>query len=224
MNGINRLRTALGIIWNSAYWKLCRIRHSFHAAEHLSDAFDAAYGADDPKATAQFEKYRHRLRHEVDGVVRVIRALRHLRSQHPGNERIAQALGYFRNNQHRMGYAQAKARRLPVGSGVVEATCKTLVTERLKRSGMRWSVRGGQAILTVRAWLQSNRFEAGWAVLSDTYRSEVSPPQECRASAPPHKNPLTYDQFRGHTPCTMGSQSNWTAPGVAHLRRKVLAS
>ena len=42
---------------------------------------------------------------------------------------------------------------------------------------MRWSVRGGQAILTLRAWLQSNRFEAGWAVLSDTYRSEVSAPE-----------------------------------------------
>ena len=148
----------------------------WHAAEHLNDAFDAAYGADDPQAMAQFEKYRHRLRHETGGVGRVIRALRYLRSQHPGNERIVQALGYFRNNQHRMGYAEAKAQGLPIGSGVVEATCKTLVTERLKRSGMRWSVRGGQAILTVRAWLQSNRFEAGWAVLSDTYRSEVSAP------------------------------------------------
>ena len=75
-----------------------------------------------------------------------------------------------------MGYAEAKAQGLPIGSGVVEATCKTLVTERLKRSGMRWSVRGGQAILTLRAWLQSNRFDSGWAVLSDTYRSEVSAP------------------------------------------------
>ena len=148
----------------------------WHAAEHLKDAFDAAYGADDAQAMAQFEKYRHRLRHETGGVGKVIRALRHLRSQHPGNERIAQALGYFRNNQHRMGYAEAKGKGLPIGSGVVEATCKTLVTERLKRSGMRWSVRGGQAILTLRAWLQSNRFEAGWAVLSDTYRSEVSAP------------------------------------------------
>ena len=149
----------------------------WHAAEHLSDAFDAAYGTDAPKAAAQFEKYRHVLRHDTGGINKVIRALCHLRSQHPGNDRIAQALGYFRNNQHRMGYAEAKAQCLPIGSGVVEATCKTLVTERLKRSGMRWSVRGGQAILTLRAWLQSNRFEAGWAVLSDTYRSEVSAPE-----------------------------------------------
>ena len=60
----------------------------WHAAEHLKDAFDAAYGADDAQAMAQFEKYRHRLRYEADGVGKVIRALRHLRSQHPGNERI----------------------------------------------------------------------------------------------------------------------------------------
>ena len=148
----------------------------FHAAEHLKDGFDAAYGADDPKATAQFEKYRHVLRHDSAGVNKVIRALRHLRSKHPHNERVAQALGYFRNHQHRMGYAAAKDQDLPIGSGVVEATCKTLVTERLKRSGMRWSERGGQAILTLRAWLQSNRFDSGWALLSQTYRSEVSAP------------------------------------------------
>ena len=148
----------------------------YHAAEHLKDAFDAAYGTGESKAPAQFEKYRHVLRHEADGVARVIRALRHLRSKHRECERIAQVLGYFRNNQHRMGYAEAKDKGLPIGSGVVEATCKTLVTERLKRSGMRWSERGGQAILTLRALLQSNRFESGWSLLAQTYRADVSTP------------------------------------------------
>ena len=170
------MSTTLGIIRNSAYWKLCRIRHSFHAAQHLSDAFDAAYGANDPKAVAQFEKYRHLLRYDDDGVTQVIRALRHLRSKHPECGRIAQVLGYFRNNRHRMGYAEAKDQGLPIGSGVVEATCKTLVTERLKRSGMRWSERGGQAILTLRALLQSHRFESGWSLLLQTYRADISAP------------------------------------------------
>ena len=77
-----------------------------------------------PTAAAQFKKYRHRLRHEPDGVNRVIRALVYLRSKSPGNERIAQVLGYFRGNRHRMGYADAKAQGLPIGSGVVEAACK----------------------------------------------------------------------------------------------------
>ena len=43
----------------------------FHAAEHLKDGFDAAYGADDPKATAQFKKYRHLLRHDSGAVKKV---------------------------------------------------------------------------------------------------------------------------------------------------------
>ena len=148
----------------------------YHAAEHLKDAFDAAHGAGSPTAAAQFKKYRHRLRHEPDGVNRVIRALLYLRSKSPGNERIAQVLGYFRANRHRMGYADAKAKGLPIGSGVVEAACKTLVTERLKRSGMRWGVRGGQAILTLRSLVQSRRFDHAWPLLAQTYRTPVSCP------------------------------------------------
>jgi hypothetical protein len=42
----------------------------------------------------------------------------------------------------------------------MEAACKTLVTERMKRSGMRWREAGGQAILTLRGWVQSDRFDA----------------------------------------------------------------
>ena len=148
----------------------------YHAAEHLKDAFDAAHGADSPKAAAQFEKYRHLLRHEPDGVERVIRALVYLRSKHPTTRRIAQVLGYFRGNRHRMRYAEAKAKGLPIGSGVVEAACKTLVTERLKPSGMRWGPRGGQAILTLRSLVQSRRFQHAWSLLAKSYRAPVSCP------------------------------------------------
>ena len=148
----------------------------YHAAEQLKGAFDAAHGVDSPKAAAQFEKFRHVLRHESDGVGRVIRALVYLRSKHPNRERIAQVLGYFRGNRHRMRYADAKAQGLPIGSGVVEAACKTLVTERLKRSGMRWGVRGGQAILTLRSLVQSRRFGHAWNLLAKSYRTPVSCP------------------------------------------------
>jgi hypothetical protein len=58
-----------------------------------------------------------------------------------------------------MQYHAYKEEGLPIGSGVVEAACKTLVGERLKQSGMRWTNRGGQAILTLRGLLQSNRWE-----------------------------------------------------------------
>ena len=62
------------------------------------------------------------------------------------------------------------------GSGVVEAACKTLVTQRLKRSGMRWRQAGGQAILTLRALIQSKRFDSAWELLSGTYRRAVTIP------------------------------------------------
>jgi len=148
----------------------------YHAAEQLKDAFDAAYGENSPAALAQFEKCRHRLRHEVDGVEKVIRALVYLRKKHPRRERIRQVLKYFRRNRHRMRYAEAGAAKLPIGSGIVEAACKTLVTQRMKRSGMRWRHEGGQAILTLRALVQSERFDRGWQLLAETYRAGVELP------------------------------------------------
>ena len=155
----------------------------FHAAEQLKAATDAAYGENDLWGRTQYEKYRHRLRHEPGGVERVIRGLRYLRGKHPRRKRIREVLGYFCRNRKRMDYAGAAQRGLPIGSGVVEAACKTLATERLKRSGMRWREAGGQAILTLRGWAQSGRFSAAWWLLSQTYRTEVSIPDDDIGSA-----------------------------------------
>ena len=170
----------------------------YHAAEHLKSGLDACYGEGNAKGRAHYEKLRHLLRHDCAGVEKVIRSLNHLRRTHPGNKRIAEVLGYFRNNRHRMGYAEAKARHLPIGSGVVAAACKTLVTQRLKRSGMRWRHAGGQAILTLRALIQSGRFDSAWELLSGAYRRKHSralstKPLETRhflASARPHPSPV----------------------------------
>jgi len=145
----------------------------FHAAEQLKAALDAAYGENAPKGRAQFDKLRHLLRHDTDGVDKVIRALIHLRRKHPRRTRIGEVLGYFRRHRRRMDYAAAAARKLPIGSGVIEAACKALATQRLKRSGMRWRHAGGQAILTLRALVQSKRFEHAWDLLSATYRIEL---------------------------------------------------
>jgi hypothetical protein len=87
-------------------------------------------------------------------------------------------LGYFREQRHRMGYAHLRAQNLPIGSGVLEAACKTLVTQRLKRSGMRWRGPGGQAILTWRALCQSERFDRAWPLLVETYKKTVTLPHK----------------------------------------------
>ena len=59
----------------------------------------------------------------------------------------------------------------------MEAAYKTLATERMKRSGMRWRQAGGQAILTLRALHQIARFERAWKLLSSTYKRTVEFPE-----------------------------------------------
>jgi len=73
-----------------------------------------------------------------------------------------------------MRYMDLQSKGLVIGSGVVEAACKTLVTQRLKQSGMRWSVSGAQAILTPRGWDQSDRFDAAWALIAATFEVDVT--------------------------------------------------
>jgi len=148
----------------------------YHAVAQLKAALDAAYGENDPRGQAQFKKLRHVLLEEENGAEKIIRALRYLRRKHPRRKRVREVLGYFRRHRRRMDYAQAVERGLPIGSGVVEAACKTLATQRLKRSGMRWRRTGGQAILTLRALVQSNRFDHAWYLLSESYRVEVALP------------------------------------------------
>ena len=60
-------------------------------------------------------------------------------------------LGYFVNNRERMQYDKYLAMGLPIGSGVIEGTCKNLINDRMERSGMRWSPDGAEAILNLRS-------------------------------------------------------------------------
>ena len=73
-----------------------------------------------------------------------------------------QCADYIRRNRERMQYATFRAQGLCVGSGVVEAGCKTVVGARLKRAGMRWTTAGANAILALRACVLSNRYEDYW--------------------------------------------------------------
>ena len=148
-----------------------------HVADHLKDALDAAYGEGSSKSAYQFEKLRHKLRHDSNGVESVIRSLIHLRDSFPRRRTITRELAFLRNNRHRMRYAEMAERGLPIGSGIVEAACKTLVTQRLKCSGMRWREDGGQAVLTLRSLIQSDRFDRGWKLLMNSYKAKVSLPK-----------------------------------------------
>lgn len=145
----------------------------FHACEHLKRGLDAAYGEHTPESRAAFEKYRLILKESNRGVERVIRMLTHLQRRGRGRAAVRRERGYFRRQRARMQYASYRRRHLPIGSGVVEAACKTLVAQRMKRSGMSWLQTGGQAILTLRSLRQSERWERGWAMLAEALKTPV---------------------------------------------------
>jgi hypothetical protein len=101
------------------------------------------------------------LKEEAKGIDKIIGRVRYRVSRLRGRKREQRekALTYCRNQRDRMRYAAYRQANLPIGSGVVEAACTTLVSSRLTRSGMRWGMAGGQAVLTLRSVMQSDRWE-----------------------------------------------------------------
>ena len=144
----------------------------YHACQYLKSAFNAAYPDVQEKACTKFKSYKKILRDEAGGISKTLRALRNLRSNNKTNKEISAAVTYFTNNQHRMKYFEIKEKKLPIGSGIVEAACKTLVGQRMKRSGMSWSHYGGNSILNLRAITKSHRFDSAWKLMINKYKKE----------------------------------------------------
>ena len=140
----------------------------YHGCDHLKNGCDAAWGESTPESKEYFERLKQVLKEAEDGAERILRTLRFQCSLAKGHkrQRLEAELTYFRNQQPRMHYAEYLRQNLPIASGVMEASCKTLVTQRLKRSGMAWTQIGGQAILTLRSLIQSDRWRPAWALWS----------------------------------------------------------
>jgi len=148
----------------------------YHACDHLKEGCDATWGESTPRSKAEFERLKTLLKEADNGVDRIIRVLKYHRGRASGHrrERIETQLTYFRNQRHRMHYAEYLRLGLPIASGVMEASCKTLVTQRLKQSGMAWTRTGGQAILTLRSLIQSDRWRPAWELLRADFRKTVT--------------------------------------------------
>jgi|CXWL01.1.fsa_nt_gi hypothetical protein len=117
----------------------------YHACDHLQHALDLIWGEFAPKGKAEFARLKTVFKEMEGGVETVIETLRYRLRRARGRNRqnLRKELTYFRNQRHRVAYATYLREHLPIASGVVEAACKTLVTQRLKQSGMRWSACGG---------------------------------------------------------------------------------
>jgi hypothetical protein len=123
----------------------------FHVCGYVGKLREALFGAG---GYGWYQRMRHWLRHRPQGVAQVLRsAMQHYnRGQRSAAAEGAfwQAYRYLRRHRRWMDYARYRRVGLPIGSGVTEAACKTVFTQRLKRSGMRWHKESGQVIVDLR--------------------------------------------------------------------------
>lgn len=138
----------------------------YHTTEHLSKASEALFGKSSDFGNAWYSKYRKKLLEDDDGAESVLRSMayysQNLRLSKSRQEKLETERTFFRRNKDRMSYADFIVRGLPIGSGPVEAACKSIVKTRLCRSGMRWSRLGGQRILYLRCFVKSSRWDVFW--------------------------------------------------------------
>lgn len=146
-----------------------------HATEHLSKAAEAIFGKGSRKAQDWYDKYCSKLKGEDGGAGRVLRSLdyyeHNVKLSKSRRKALATERTFFTRNEHRMDYAGFRGNGWPIGSGPVEAACKSVVKTRLCRSGMRWSRSGGQHILSLRTYVKSDRWDAMWSQYKRIKRS-----------------------------------------------------
>lgn len=139
---------------------LQRLIDFWHAIEKLAPAARLIAGDEDSKPL--LARWKLLLRNSSSGRARILGEL-----HASGMEDVAvgeskpvhEAITYFTNNAKRMNYAAARRRGLPIGSGNVEATCKSLVGVRMKRPGSRWKNRTGEHVIHMRALAMSDRWD-----------------------------------------------------------------
>lgn len=136
----------------------------WHAQQHVWNVAHAAFGRGTPAGAAWAEEACGWLVHgEVDRLVAAIQALPPVPPE-PGHPRSVPAVeaDYFTTNAARMRYPAFRAQGMQIGSGVAEAGCKTVVTTRAKRCGMRWSPAGLDALLPLRTAVLNGTYDAFW--------------------------------------------------------------
>jgi hypothetical protein len=167
--GRARLRVVMGDgaewIWNLAalhFPEAIGIVDLYHARQHLWDLVRALYPNQMAPQKAWMKVHQKRLL-DRGRIEKLVAALGAIRSPHPQvTQKLRLEADYFARNAERMRYPKFRRQHLFVGSGVIEARCKTVVASRLKRSGMFWTVRGANAILALRCSHLNGRFEDYW--------------------------------------------------------------
>jgi len=134
----------------------------YHARQHLWTVARQLYPQEEVQQKAWMKVYQKRLL-DKGKIEKLVSELHSIATTNPQlAEKIRTEAVYFERNAERMRYPRFRRQHLFVGSGVIEAGCKTVVGSRLKQSGMFWTVRGANAILALRCSHLNGRFEDYW--------------------------------------------------------------
>ncbi len=151
----------------------------YHVSEYVAEAAEAIYPG--KKMQNERKAWLRSTLHELKNTPgKAKRLWLELKKAAPGNKRLVskekldKARTYFKNHWHQIIYPEALENKLPIGSGVTEAACKTLVKQRMCKSGMRWKEQGASMLLTLRALAKSTGYwDAFWSKM-DRYGFPVA--------------------------------------------------
>jgi len=153
-------------IWNLAdlhFPGAIQIVDLYHARQHLWELARKLHPNDAMKQKAWMKKHQRLL--DKGKIEKLVLSLRSIASINPEViEKLRIETAYLERNAERMRYPKFRRQHLFVGSGVIEAGCKTVVGSRLKQSGMFWTVRGANAIVALRCCFLNGQFEDYWEV------------------------------------------------------------
>lgn len=154
-------------IWNLAAQQFpdaVQIVDLWHAKQHVWEVAQAVYGRASPQGSTWAKMAcQHLEQGRITDLITAIAALPPI-APSPGQTHSLseQAIGYFTTNAARMDYPTFRAQGMHIGSGVAEAACKTVVSTRAKRTGMRWTPSGLAAILALRIAVLNGSYDAFW--------------------------------------------------------------
>ncbi len=146
----------------------------YHATEYLANAAKAKFPQyyNEVQRKAWLNNACHALKHEAGAANALLNEMREIPTKGLScdhQERLSSAISYFRNQKSRMDYNHYRQLNMPIGSGVTEAACKTLIKQRLCQSGMKWGEKGARLLLCLRSLVCTpTRFDQFWERINVT--------------------------------------------------------
>jgi hypothetical protein len=151
-------------IWNLAdrhFPGAVQIVDLYHARQHVWSIATLLYASDSAKQKRWVMAAQSEL--DLGKIEKLVKRIRKLAADNIEiNHKLTAEADYFERNAPRMRYPDFRKQGLFVGSGVIEAGCKSVIASRLKCSGMFWTVRGANAVIALRCCLLNGRFEDYW--------------------------------------------------------------